>query len=80
MDADILLFSKKRAAALLGGLGVRTIEYMIAAGELQVRRVGRRVLITRASLEKFSMRDHPSPRPRAEALSLHDRRGGERET
>ena len=77
MEIEVLLFSKKTAAAMLG-LGVRSLEYLIAAKEIEVRRVGRRILIPRKSLEKFAMRDHPSPRSRAEAPSLHDRRGGER--
>jgi excisionase family DNA binding protein len=75
MELEALLFSIKGGAAKLG-LGRRTVEYLIAAGELEVRRVGRRVLIPRKALEKFAMRDHPSPRPRAKAPSLREPQGG----
>ncbi len=57
MDSEKILLSKKASASLLS-LSVRNLEYRIARGELQVRRVGRRVLIPRAELERFARRDH----------------------
>ena len=48
-----LLFSKKESGHILS-LSVRTIDYLIQCRELDVRRVGKRVLITRESLEKFA--------------------------
>ncbi len=47
-----LLLGRKEAAAALG-ICLRMLDYMIARGDVSVRRVGRRVLIPRAELEKF---------------------------
>lgn len=75
MESQIILYDKK-VASVMTSLSVRSLEYLIAAKELEVRRVGRRVLIPRKALEKFAMRDHPSPRPKAKAPSLREPRGG----
>ena len=56
MNSPVFL-SKKSISQLLG-VSLRTIENLIAAGELPVRRVGRRVLIPRQALEEFTRRDH----------------------
>ena len=53
-----LLFSKYEAAQILG-LGLGRLDLSIRNGELLVRRVGRRVLIPRESLEAFSRADKP---------------------
>jgi excisionase family DNA binding protein len=50
----------KREAAQLLGVSLRTIDRLIAIKELQVRRLGRRVLIPRSALESFLRRDHPT--------------------
>jgi excisionase family DNA binding protein len=55
MDAR-LLYSKKESAQLLS-LSLRTIDGLIQRKELSVRRVGRRILITRKSLEDFARRN-----------------------
>jgi excisionase family DNA binding protein len=52
-----LLFSRKAAAAILD-LSVRSIDYLVASGELEYRKVGRKVLIPRASLTRFAGSDH----------------------
>jgi excisionase family DNA binding protein len=57
---DKILVSKKEAAALLG-ISLRTVENLIARKELEARRIGRRRLIPRVSLEKLARRDVPSP-------------------
>ncbi len=57
MEVEKLLFSKKEVARALG-LSLRTIETLIARKELLVRRVGRRVLVPRTELERFSRHDH----------------------
>ena len=54
-----ILFSKKESAALLG-IGLRTLENLIARKELDTRRIGRRRLIPRISLERLARRDVPS--------------------
>jgi excisionase family DNA binding protein len=52
-----LLFSKKAAAAMLE-LSVRTVDYLLASGELEYRKVGRKVLIPSLALLQFAARDH----------------------
>jgi excisionase family DNA binding protein len=58
-DADLprLLFSQKEAAKILN-ISVRTLQNLIAAKQLSVRRIGRRVLVHRGELERFARRDH----------------------
>jgi excisionase family DNA binding protein len=53
-QTDKLLFTKKECALMLS-LSARTIDNLIATKELPVRRIGRRVLIHRTSLEKFAV-------------------------
>lgn len=55
-----LLLARREAAKALG-ICLRMLDYLIERGELPARRVGRRVLIPRAALEKFARRDHGSP-------------------
>lgn len=52
-----LLYSKAEAAKMLS-LSLRTIDYLIAAGELMARRVGKRVLLPHNSLLLFTRKDH----------------------
>jgi excisionase family DNA binding protein len=54
------LLSPKRQAAEALGISVRTLETLIALGELKSVRVGRRRLIPRTELERFARRDHPT--------------------
>jgi excisionase family DNA binding protein len=54
-----IALSKREAARMLG-ISIRTIDRLIALKELPVRRLGRRVLIPRASLESFIRNDHPT--------------------
>ena len=51
------LLSRRQAAQSVA-LSLRTLDYLIAGGKLTVRRVGRRVLIELAELERFSRRSH----------------------
>lgn len=52
-----LYYTKQEAAQMLS-LSVRMIDYMIQRGVLRVRRVGRRVLISRKALLQFAQGDH----------------------
>lgn len=52
-----LLFSKQETAETLG-VSLRTVDNLIVSKELTVRRVGRRVLIPVAELDRFVKRDH----------------------
>lgn len=55
--SEPILISKREAARALS-ISLRTLDYLIASKELAVRRVGRRCLIPRKSLEEFARRDH----------------------
>jgi len=57
--SEQIAVNKQKAAQMLG-VSLRTIERLIALKELQVRRLGRRVLIPRTSLENFLRSDHPT--------------------
>jgi excisionase family DNA binding protein len=50
---EAVLISRSDAAIALG-LGRRTLDELIARGELRIRRVGRRVLIPRKEIERFA--------------------------
>jgi excisionase family DNA binding protein len=54
---EILLHSKRESARLIG-VSERTLHKLIATKELEVRRVGRRVLVPHAELLKFISADH----------------------
>ncbi len=56
---ELIALSKQEAAHMLG-VSLRTIDRLIALKELQVRRLGRRVLIPRTALENFMHKDHPT--------------------
>ena len=48
-----LLYDRKEAARQLS-VSVRTLDYIIAAKGLDTRRIGRKVLVTRASLMRYA--------------------------
>lgn len=56
-ECNQLLFSRKSAAQMLD-LSIRKIDYLVANKELDARRIGRKVLIPKASLVRFAARDH----------------------
>jgi excisionase family DNA binding protein len=70
-NMEKILVSKKEAAAALG-ISLRTVENLIARKELDARRIGRRRLVPKASLEKLARRDVPSPA--LEAAEVRDGR------
>jgi len=56
---EALALSKLEAARMLG-VSLRTVDRLIALKHLQVRRLGRRVLIPRNSLQSLLRTDHPT--------------------
>ncbi|MGH9683025.1 MAG: helix-turn-helix domain-containing protein [Candidatus Acidiferrales bacterium] len=54
-----LTLNKAEAAKVLR-VSIRTIDRLIALKQLPVRRLGRRVLIPRNSLQTFLKTDHPT--------------------
>jgi hypothetical protein len=57
MEAARLLYDRKEAARQLS-ISVRSLDYIIAAKELDTRRIGRKVLVTRASLVRYASGNH----------------------
>lgn len=55
VDDSKLLFSRKQTAETLS-VSLRTVDYLIARGQLSVTRVGKRVLVSRKALEHFAAR------------------------
>jgi len=58
--SEKLLVDKKQAAEMLS-VSVRLVEQLIRRRELEVRRIGRRALITVKSIAAFVARDGGSP-------------------
>jgi excisionase family DNA binding protein len=54
-----LALSRKDAAVALG-VSLRTLDYLLASGELRGRRIGRRIVIPKVTLEAFLRHDHPT--------------------
>ena len=52
-----LLYDRKSAAQMLS-VSVRSLDYIIAAKGLDTRRIGRKVLVTRASLVRYASGNH----------------------
>ena len=59
MSQDSILVSKRDAARMLS-VSTRTIDNLIRAKRLSVRRIGRRTLIPRSALEQLARRDTPT--------------------
>ncbi len=55
-----LLIGRQEAAASLS-ISQRALDYLVANKQLQVRRIGARVLIPRQELLRFARADHPEP-------------------
>src|SRR6267142_512599 len=53
MNDDRLAYSLQEAAAKLGGISVRSVQRLVAAGGLPSVRVGRRVLIAADALRQY---------------------------
>jgi excisionase family DNA binding protein len=60
MLPEKFLYSQLEAAQSVS-LSKRSITHYIAKGELETRRIGRRVLITRESLRRFAASNHFEP-------------------
>jgi hypothetical protein len=55
-----LLIDRKSAAWGIS-VSTRSVDYLIASGALETRRIGRKVLIVAASLKKFAAANHYGP-------------------
>ena len=62
-----LLYDRKEAARQLS-VSVRSVDYLIAGKELETRRIGKKVLVTHASLVRYAQANHyESPKELAAA-------------
>lgn len=59
-DSGRMLYDRKDAARQLS-ISVRSLDYLIAGKRLATRRIGKKVLIPRGELLRFSRSDHPEP-------------------
>jgi excisionase family DNA binding protein len=59
--SEKVLYTKREAAHILS-ISLRTLDYLIFSHQLPARRIGRRVLVHRDSIEQFARRDHTSIR------------------
>jgi len=57
MKSESIFISRQIAAGMLD-VSLRTLENLIATKQLPIRRIGRRVVISRQALEEFARRDH----------------------
>jgi hypothetical protein len=69
-----LLYGRKEAALALS-ISVREVDYGLAFGEFETRKVGRRVLITARSLKRWANTNHyrPSSSKKPARPELEDR-------
>ncbi len=52
-----LLYSRKEVAHLLN-LSIRSVDLILSAGQMKVRRIGRRLLVPADSVAQYANRDH----------------------
>ena len=51
-----ILLSKRQAAQVLS-ISIRTLDKLILSKKLPIRKIGRRVLMSRSSIERFAIGD-----------------------
>lgn len=64
MDTEKILLNRKDAAAAIG-ISIRGLDYLISEGKVHVRRLGKRVLVPRAELERLATKDQQCIVPEA---------------
>jgi hypothetical protein len=69
-----LLYDRKEAARQLS-ISVRSLDYIIAAKGLDTRRIGKKVLVTHASLVQYAKGNHYAitSRPDVDAVASSDK-------
>jgi len=55
---EVLAFSRREAADALR-VSLRTLDYLLSQGKLRGRRIGRRLVIPRAEIERLLRQDTP---------------------
>jgi hypothetical protein len=54
-----ILYGRRDAAEALG-ISIRSLDYLIASGQLPTRCIGSRRLLTRSAIERYARSDHPN--------------------
>ena len=57
LTTEKVLYTKREAAQLLS-ISLRSLDYLIFSHQIPTRRIGRRVLVHRDTVEQFARRDH----------------------
>ena len=57
---DRILVGRREAARMLS-ISQRSLDYLVANRQLNVRRIGARVLISMNELKRYARADHPRP-------------------
>jgi excisionase family DNA binding protein len=57
---DPILVGRREAARMLS-ISQRSLDYLVAKRQLNVRRIGTRVLISMTELKRYARADHPGP-------------------
>jgi excisionase family DNA binding protein len=73
MQSEKLAVSRFEAARLLS-ISLRTLDSLLARGELRGRRVGRRIIFPIEELQRFLRKDHPLAEKARSDNSTHDSR------
>lgn len=60
IQVEKFLYDRKSAAYALS-VSIRTIDYELAAGAFETRRIGRKTLITAGSLKRYAAANHFGP-------------------
>ena len=58
-DDERFLFGRKRTAGVLD-ISVRTLDYLVQNGQLAPIRIGKKIMFSRAAIERFIRKDHPT--------------------
>lgn len=51
-----ILYSRKEASWAIG-LSLRSLDALVASGQIKTRKMGRRIMVPAAALEKFAQKD-----------------------
>ncbi len=65
MQTETLAFNRREAADALR-VSLRTLDYLLAQGRLRVKRIGRRVIIPKAEVERILQQDVPTGQVRSQ--------------
>jgi hypothetical protein len=56
---DKVLFGRKQTASLLD-ISLRTLDHLVQNGQIFPIRIGKRIMFTRLTIDRFIQKDHPT--------------------